>query len=144
MHIGAWQEYKLYKILVLRENYKKSGLHQLSTHYQTPNQKTECQQNENKEFSDNSSAISGSISNSAKTSVTDQHKRRLNNRFFITKRTHSNTSKVSDYAGSLVKQSIRNSKDNDKPSSILKQNYKQWANYEAAKEKAVKVYSLFF
>jgi len=124
MHIGAWQEYKLYKILVLRENYKKNGLYQLS---QSNQQTTKSETN-----SVPSVSAKSTISNSEKTTVTEQPRGRPK----FSKRGVPNS--IKSY--SVNRKSLERvpKKHVPRPVDILKDNFDQWAQYEKAKEKATK------
>ncbi len=126
MHIGAWQEYRLYKILVLRENYRKNGLQQLSAQPSGLVQKKDS-------FSDAPSAPSRA--STAKTTVSARRRPPTSRSNATPKAQHTATSRASlgrrDSAGTA-----------DTPSSVLKRDYEQWQKYDSAKERATKAFSL--
>jgi len=150
MHIGAWQELKLYKILVLRDNYKKNGLYQLSN--QQENQNNVIINNPSEKSSGQKSPSVSSTgkgketaSFSVKTTVSNQN-RKMRGKPAI--RNHSNATSGSRASyngdkGSFDNRSVR-SKSSKNPTQILKENYQQWAQYQAAKDfvskKAAKMY----
>ncbi len=140
MHIGAWQELRLYKILVLRENYRHNGLSQLSSPPNVPGQPAPvlAQPAGKREPSpDTVSAASHTLTSSAKTTITD-HQRFLSGpaRQVRRKRGCSCVSHVP----SVSRRTRRpDPKVAATPVGILKRDYEQWQQYEAAKEKASKV-----
>ena len=114
MHIGAWQEYKLYKILLMRENYKQNGLYQLST------------QNNEGRVRRKATSVKfhpSVVSNAEKTTEIDNS---LNGSM--------NSGKTS------VVEAKKRTKSLDKKIEVIKTSYKEWMNYEKAKEKAHKAF----
>ena len=116
MHIGAWQEYKLYKILVLRENYRQNGLYQLS--------KDQDQLKPQGKSVPGGSHASTVISNSEKTTATEGKIQKQ-------RQGRSDASKISSSIDRRVSGPGR-------PTAVLKNNYDQWIGYEKAKERATK------
>eukprot|EP00826_Nyctotherus_ovalis_P007904 TRINITY_DN12033_c0_g4_i1.p1 TRINITY_DN12033_c0_g4~~TRINITY_DN12033_c0_g4_i1.p1 ORF type:complete len:215 (+),score=63.42 TRINITY_DN12033_c0_g4_i1:177-821(+) len=114
MHIGAWQEYKLYKILLMRENYMKNGLYQLST--------------QSKEERVRRKAVS-----------VKSHPSVASNSEKTTEIGYSQSESIESGKDRTAK-SKKRGKSLTKKSEVVKSNYRQWMNYEKAKDRAQKAF----